>query len=295
MSAVNAHLSVFLFFTFSFFSPFFVFLFFSFIFLIFFFFLISFFSLVLFFFLVSSFFFACPLFLFSPLFFLTPFFPPLFFPTPFFSHLLFVPTFFPHLFLSFFLFFLLFVFPFVFSFFFSCFSSFFLIFSFFIFFIFFYFFPIHFSYFFHFFSCFSFFIFLFGINPCCPEVILSSAFSQCCSVSLRCFLTLCVERTLDATCALLMLHSTDVVCTSHHLDSFRLMTNVNVAKLSARTSKHLHSLQQHFSTYSKPRASSDTETLTALFRRPLEFHRLVRELPLTMRHGRPLSRHHDRT
>ena len=30
----------------------------------------------------------------------------------------------------------------------------------------------------------------------------SSAFSQCCSVSLRCFLTLCVERALDATCAL---------------------------------------------------------------------------------------------
>ena len=54
------------------------------------------------------------------------------------------------------------------------------------------------------------------INPCCPQVILSSAFSQCSSVSLRCFLTLCVERTLDATCALLMLHSTYVVCTSHH-------------------------------------------------------------------------------
>ena len=54
------------------------------------------------------------------------------------------------------------------------------------------------------------------INPCCPQVILSSAFSQCCSVSLRCFLTLCVERTLHATRALLMLHSTDVVCTSHH-------------------------------------------------------------------------------
>ena len=29
------------------------------------------------------------------------------------------------------------------------------------------------------------------------------------------FLTLCVERTLYATCALLMLHSTDVACTSH--------------------------------------------------------------------------------
>ena len=53
------------------------------------------------------------------------------------------------------------------------------------------------------------------INPCFLQVILSSAFSQCCSVSLRCLLTLCVERTLDATCALLMLYSTDVVCTSH--------------------------------------------------------------------------------
>ena len=42
------------------------------------------------------------------------------------------------------------------------------------------------------------------------------AFSQCCSFGLRCFLTLCVERTLDATRALLMLHSTDVVCSSHH-------------------------------------------------------------------------------
>ena len=53
-------------------------------------------------------------------------------------------------------------------------------------------------------------------NPCCPEVIIYSASGQCCSVSLRCLLTLCVEPTLDATCALLMLHSTDVVCTSHH-------------------------------------------------------------------------------
>ena len=49
------------------------------------------------------------------------------------------------------------------------------------------------------------------INACCPQVILSSAFSQCCSVSLRCFLTLCAERALDATCALLMMHSTDVM------------------------------------------------------------------------------------
>ena len=67
-----------------------------------------------------------------------------------------------------------------------------------------------------------FFLFLFSFFFLLDKSMLFSGHSSVlfvspsCSVSLHCFLTLCVERRFDATCALAMLHSTDDVCTSHH-------------------------------------------------------------------------------
>ena len=67
-------------------------------------------------------------------------------------------------------------------------------------------------------NCF-FAFFLKGQGIFFDKSMLSSGHSFFCfqSVSSReSSLTLCVERTFDATLTLLMLHSTDVVCTSHH-------------------------------------------------------------------------------
>ena len=64
--------------------------------------------------------------------------------------------------------------------------------------------PVH----LHIFSFFHFYISSnFSINPCCPEVILYSAFSQCCSVSLRGFLP-------GAQRALLTRHARFSCCTA---------------------------------------------------------------------------------